>query len=101
MEELIIEANIKQEEGPLRSVWEAAVERGRAREGHDQNTPKPNGKASIFWEDEVGGVMERREGRKSLQSPVSRSPSVGRVRLSPSTRHTQPIGNSRMRRISC
>ncbi|GLB37864.1 putative dnaJ molecular chaperone homology domain [Lyophyllum shimeji] len=30
IEELIIEANIKKEDGPLRSAWEAAVRRGRA-----------------------------------------------------------------------
>ena len=98
MEELIIEANIKQDEGPLRSVWEGAIERGRARENRNQNSLKPNGKASVSWEGEV--MARRGEGRKSLPSLVSRSPSVGPVRLSSSTRHQQSIGN-RMRRISC
>jgi hypothetical protein len=101
MEELIIEANIKQEEGPLRSIWEGAVKRGRAQDDHALNTPRDNGKVSVFWEDEVAEVMEKggEEGRRSLPSPMSRSPTVGPVKLPPSTRHSH-IGN-RMRRISC
>jgi hypothetical protein len=102
MEELIIEANIKKEEGPLRSVWETAVERGRAQEDHTQNMSEPKGKRSIFWEDEVAEAMGGGgEGRgMSLPSPVSRSPTVGPVKLPSSTRHSHTTG-ARARRISC
>ncbi|KAG6865112.1 hypothetical protein C0991_005012 [Blastosporella zonata] len=57
IEELIIEANIKKDDGPLKSVWEAAVQRGRDLVGKvtapsDSNS---DGRRN-FWE--AGGVDE-------------------------------------------
>ncbi|KAF8234363.1 hypothetical protein L208DRAFT_832698 [Tricholoma matsutake] len=102
MEELIIEANIKQEDGPLRSVWEAAVKRGRAQENLAQNMSEVEGKKSVFWDDDDVQVMNKvgEEGRIGMPSPVSRSPTVGPIKLPSSTRHSQPTGG-RVRRISC
>ncbi|KAG5650525.1 hypothetical protein H0H81_011930 [Sphagnurus paluster] len=51
MEELIIEANIKKEDGPLRSVWEAAVRRGRAGLGLESRR-----RAASPENDEQGGL---------------------------------------------
>lgn len=98
MEELIIEANIKKEDGPLRSVWEAAIEQGRQHDGHTQNMSEYKGKKLNSWDDEVN--IESGEGRRSLPSPVSRSPTVGPTRLPPQARYLQPVG-WRARSLSC
>jgi hypothetical protein len=78
MEELIIESNIKKEGGPLRSVWEAAVERRRQQKDHDQNMSEHGGKKSNFWEAEV---VPKEEGRASLPPADSRSSTVGPIRF--------------------
>jgi hypothetical protein len=97
MEDLIIEANIKKEDGPLRSLWEAAVERGRMR---GQSTPARNGRKSIFWEADVEPMeVKREEGRGTLLSALSRPPTLGSIRF-PSTGDSQMVV-ARARSVSC
>lgn len=97
IEDLIIEANIKQEEGPLRSIWESAVKRGRAQ---TLDAPEVRGKKPIFWEDEVVRTKEVGDEKRSLPSPVSRSPTIGLTSIPSLTRRSYSAGG-RARRISC
>jgi hypothetical protein len=92
MEELIIEANIKKEEGPLRTAWEAAVVRARQRD-RVQSTVTYRGS---YWGADVGKGQQGRDmggkgARGSLPSPVSRSPTVGLTDLPPSPRRLYGI----------
>jgi hypothetical protein len=102
IEDLIIEANIKQDEGPLRSIWESAVRRARAQEPHALDAPELGGKKSISWEDELVRTKEvvGDEGR-SLPAPVSRSPTIGLTSSLPSLTRRSYSAGGRTRRISC
>lgn len=100
MEELIIEANIKKEDGPLRSVWEFAMSRGRRND--DRVAGKGEGKRKLnFWEagdedegedetaeaqggdDGKGGEGEGADARQSLPSPVTPTITLPRLPMSP------------------
>ncbi|RDB25090.1 hypothetical protein Hypma_007420 [Hypsizygus marmoreus] len=87
MEELIIEANIKKEDGPLRSVWEAAVRRGRRRAqsegamgesdalGEEDGNEKEGGKERNFWE-APGTVDGNGDGGGGIVIPGMTPPST-------------------------
>jgi hypothetical protein len=102
MEELIIEANIKKEDGPLRSLWEAAVERGRLQKNYGQNMPERNRRKRIFWEPDVAEPVEvkREEDRGTLPPPLSRPISLGAVRF-PSFTGGSQMAVTRARSVSC
>ena len=75
MENMVIEANIKKDAGPLRSVWEAAVTKGRAAQMSTSTVGRGTTarKTRNFWEAE--DVLESEEdmdgGSGTLPSPVS------------------------------
>ncbi|KAF9463581.1 hypothetical protein BDZ94DRAFT_1297784 [Collybia nuda] len=106
IEELVIEANIKKEDGPLRSVWEAAITRGRT----GKHSRKSEEKKNNFWEAEESGGSETEheesgdiaagedggDARRSLPSPVTPTMKLEPLPMSPRT----PRSPGRARSVS-
>ncbi|KAF8058722.1 DnaJ-domain-containing protein [Lyophyllum atratum] len=66
IEELIIEANIKKEDGPLRSAWDAAIRRGR-----DLVAALASGSAATATASEGSPVMKERPKRNFWEAPAN------------------------------
>jgi hypothetical protein len=100
----VIEANIKKEDGPLRSVWEAAVTRGRGPEKQEK-------KKLNFWEIDDGNerkddqpaedreVGDGGDARKSLPSPITPTMELAPLPMSPRTPRSLS-GTGRARSVS-